>query len=277
MGLAFDTIASTGAIPFWQTLATNNQLSSQEMAFWLQRADPNGPAQGTSAGGVFTLGGTNSSLFTGEIDFQNMPSNTKPSFWLQTLSAVTVNGQSIPVTPGDSAISAIDTGTTLIGGPSADVAAIWAAVPGSAPATGENIGSYTFPCKTQVSVTLSFGGKTWPINPQDMNRGQLSQGSPLCVGSIFDLSAGTNIPPNSGNPSWVVGDTFLKNVYSVYRMNPPSVGFAQLSDAAGGSGSAPGIDGTSGTPGKKSSASMISPTSMAVLASSLVVFIASLL
>lgn len=28
--------------------------------------------------------------------------------------------------------------------------------------------------------------------------------------------------------TWVVGDTFLKNVYSVYRYDPPAVGFATL-------------------------------------------------
>lgn len=64
-------------------------------------------------------------------------------------------------------------------------------------------------CKTQVAVTLAFGGKTWPISAQDMNRGAVNPGSSTCLGSIFDLSAGTNIPPNSGNPNWVVGDTFL--------------------------------------------------------------------
>ncbi|PPQ90543.1 hypothetical protein CVT25_015857 [Psilocybe cyanescens] len=222
LGLAFDTIASTNAIPFWQALANNNQLSSQEMAFWLQRSDPNSQANETP-GGVFTLGGTNSSLFTGDIDFQNMPSNTQPSFWLQSLSAVTVNGKSIQITPGDSAISAIDTGTTLIGGPSADVAAIWAAVPGSAQAGGENVGYYTFPCKTQVVVTLAFGGKSWPISAQDMNRGALTRGSSICLGSIFDLNAGTNIPVNSGNPNWVVGDTFLVSIMFFTLGPAPSV------------------------------------------------------
>jgi len=90
-----------------------------------------------------------------------------------------------------------------------------------------------------------------------MNLGQLSRGSSQCLGAIFDLSLGSNIPSGSGNPSWVVGDTFLvckslsngmlyadppplcalqKNVYSVYRASPPSVGFAQLSSVAGGSG-----------------------------------------
>jgi cathepsin D len=33
---------------------------------------------------------------------------------------------------------------------------------------------------------------------------------------------------SSDGPGWVVGDTFLKNVYSVFRANPPSIGFAAL-------------------------------------------------
>jgi len=43
-----------------------------------------------------------------------------------------VQGQSVKITTGNAAVAAIDTGTTLIGGPTADVNAIWAAVPGSA-------------------------------------------------------------------------------------------------------------------------------------------------
>ncbi len=57
--------------------------------------------------------------------------------------AVRVNGQSISVRTGSAALSAIDTGTTLIGGPSDDVAAIWAAVPGATLSTA-NPGFYTF-------------------------------------------------------------------------------------------------------------------------------------
>ncbi|KAG6855363.1 hypothetical protein H0H87_004329, partial [Tephrocybe sp. NHM501043] len=83
---------------------------------------------------------------------------------------------------------------------------------------------------------MSFGGKSWPIDVADMNLGRLSATSSQCVGGIFDLGLGSNIGSGQGNPSWVVGATFLKNVYSVFRSNPPSIGFAQLSDAAGGSG-----------------------------------------
>jgi len=56
--------------------------------------------------------------------------------------AITVQGQSIRITTGDAAPAAIDTGANFIGGPTADVNAIWAAVPGSAAVN--NTGFYSF-------------------------------------------------------------------------------------------------------------------------------------
>jgi len=244
MGLAFDTIANSGATPFWQTLASSNQLSTPEMAFWLTR-ELNNPqaAQSEVFGGVFTLGGTNSSLFTGDIEFLNFPSGTQPSFWLLSVSQLNVNGKSVAITTGDSAVAAIDTGTTLIGGPTNDVAAFWNLVPNSGPI--QNMpGFFAFPCGTNLQVSMSFGGKVWPINTPDMNLGAISQDGQDCLGGIFDLTQGSSIVAGGGNPNWVVGDVFLKNVYSVYRMSPPSVGFAQLSDAAGGSGASSGSSST---------------------------------
>ncbi len=59
---------------------------------------------------------------------------------------------------------------------------------------------------------MSFGGKSWPINAQDMNLGPATTGSNMCLGGIFDLTAGSNIPEGTGNPGWVVGATFLVSV-----------------------------------------------------------------
>jgi cathepsin D len=52
--------------------------------------------------------------------------------------------------------------------------------------------------------------------------------SSQCLGSIFTFTSTSN----SISPAWIVGDTFLKNVYTVFRANPPSVGFAALASDA---------------------------------------------
>ncbi|KAJ6625352.1 aspartyl protease [Mycena sp. CBHHK59/15] len=249
MGLAFGAIASTQAVPFWQSLISSNQLAAPEMAFWLTRFRGANNVQVEEPGGSFTLGGTNASLFTGDIEFLDMAGPSTPTFWLLGVSEITVQGNSVSVATGNAALAAIDTGTTLIGGPTADVNAIWNAIPGARALTSM-AGFFEFPCTTTVSISMSFGGKVWPINPADMNLGPAQDGGTMCLGGIFDLTLGSNIVANSGNPTWVVGDTFLKNVYSVYRQNPLSVGFAQLSDLAGSSGT-PGA-GSSTTTSKNS-------------------------
>ncbi|KAJ3782577.1 aspartic peptidase domain-containing protein, partial [Lentinula aff. detonsa] len=242
MGLAFQSIASTESTPFWQALVNAGDLSIPEMSFWLAR-ESNETGSTTTVdgdtevpGGVFTLGGSNTSLFSGDIEF--LDTQGTPSFWLLNMNSLTVQSQSVSL-GSSSQLSAIDTGTTLIGGPSDAVQNFYGSIAGSSTVQGEQ-GFFSFPCSTSLNTTISFGGTAWPISSADMNLGQVSKGSSDCLGGIFDLSLGSNIPENSGNPSWVVGDVFLKNVYTVFRgtasssSGTPAVGFAQLSTTAGG-------------------------------------------
>ena len=57
------------------------------------------------------------------------------------LSAVDVQGKAVNIT---TASAAIDTGTTLIGAPTTAVQAIYAAIPGSQPLTGQLQGFYAY-------------------------------------------------------------------------------------------------------------------------------------
>ena len=56
--------------------------------------------------------------------------------------ALTVNGNSVNI--GSTTAAAIDTGTTLIGGPSAAVKAFWGGVSGAVALTGNLTGFYAF-------------------------------------------------------------------------------------------------------------------------------------
>jgi cathepsin D len=171
-------------------------------------------------------GFTNSSFYTGDIEYQSLVS--QGSYWLLDISEITVQGNSISLTGGTSNYAAIDTGTTLVGGPSAAIASIYDQIPNSQAGSGNYDGYYFYPCDTDVTVTMAYGGSTWTISSADFMLTQLSQSQ--CLGAFFVL----DVQPGSSTPSWIVGDTFLKNVYSVFRYNPPSVGFASLSDYAKG-------------------------------------------
>ncbi|KAG8929641.1 hypothetical protein FRC02_005272 [Tulasnella sp. 418] len=223
MGLAFSTIAASRAVPFWENLVRNSAWDQPLMAFHLTRFGEVRGAQRLEYGGSFDMGFTNQSLYTGDIEYTSIPDGAE-SYWLIPMTQITVNGAVVDI--GSAPLAAIDTGTTLIGGPASVISQIFAQVPNAQPAGPNFEGYYAYPCDTDVTVTLAFGnGRQWSINPQDFILTSLSNG--YCVGGFFELDLA-----GDGSPTWIIGDTFLKNVYSVFRYSPASVGFAQLSETA---------------------------------------------
>ena len=74
-------------------------------------------------------------------------------------------------------------------------------------------------------MTFGSSSVSWPISNADFLLMQAS--TTECVGAFFSLdTTGTSAPP------WIVGDTFLKNVYSVYRASPASPSRAMVSRSA---------------------------------------------
>ena len=89
MGLAFEALASTRATPFWQALVNNGQFTSPEISFWLDRHLDDAGGADEQSGGVMTLGGTNSSLFTGDIEFNSLTTvGSQPTFWMLEMSGM---------------------------------------------------------------------------------------------------------------------------------------------------------------------------------------------
>lgn len=132
---------------------------------------------------------------------------------------LTVHGSSVSLPSGSASFAAIDTGTTLVGGPSSVIQSLYAQIPGSQPGTGNWQNYFTYrtyiavepityllddadtACNTQVNVAMSFGGSLWPISPADFQLTQI--GSNQCVGGFFAIDTGGSAP------NWIVGDTFL--------------------------------------------------------------------
>ncbi|KAH7907902.1 aspartic peptidase domain-containing protein [Hygrophoropsis aurantiaca] len=209
MGMAFQSISDYNASPFFQTLVDGDAVVAPTFAFKLAQN-----------GSELFLGGHNPALYQG--DFTYVPVTKEASlagYWEVDLDMVSANGASV-LTKLD---SIIDTGTTLIIGDTENVGKFYHAIGGQNATTTAGPGFYTFPCDKDPGVSLTFGGKSWAISADSFNLGPVSSGSADCVGGISAQ------PDLDGSAFWIVGDVFLRNVYTVFDVGTREVGFAALS------------------------------------------------
>ena len=80
MGLAWQSIASSGAEPFWQTLASSGAWDEPVMTFQITRFSNISQVRTLEPGGTFTMGKVNSSLYTGDIDYVDLPDDAV-TYW----------------------------------------------------------------------------------------------------------------------------------------------------------------------------------------------------
>ena len=143
---------------------------------------------------------------------------------MKRAAGFSINGIQISITPSTS-LSSFDIGTAIIGGPSADVRQIWAAVPSAVALNGTNAGFWTLrefegtmthprhlmrrslACSTQLGATITFGGKAWPISEDDLKIRSSVPGT--CIGGVFDYDTVNGIPTVIGSHRWHVGAAFL--------------------------------------------------------------------
>jgi len=91
------------------------QLSENVFTFQLARnSDRVTSVTETNPGGVFTLGVLDADQYSGDITYSDV---SGPGYWAINLDSITLNGN----TASQNTLAAIDTGTTLIGGPIAAV------------------------------------------------------------------------------------------------------------------------------------------------------------
>lgn len=225
MGMGWAQLSKSSTYPFWQVLAP--RWKDKRMGFYIGRvssldivdtATTPPPISTAQAGGLMTLGGVNDKLIAGEITYVPL---IALDFWRIPMDLITLNDYTL--NPEGSNTAIIDTGSSVIQGPSASVAQLYANIPGAKPMTDPGmLGYYTFPCSqvTNISLSLQFGGVAYAVNPVDMVRTRTGD---LCTGSIMAFNVSS-----SSRFHWIVGATFLKNVYTVFRYDPPAVGFANL-------------------------------------------------
>jgi cathepsin D len=199
LGLGPASSNDLGSKTVMQTLDEQAGLPSNILGIHLQRAKDG------SKDGTITIGGLDNSKFKGDIAYTNIKAG---SSWEIVVDDVFVGGQACKFS-GKSAI--IDTGTSYALMPPGDAKVLHALIPGSS-SSGE---AYTVPCDASTTVEVSFSKVKYSISPKDYV-GKQGSGN-VCASNIIGHQP-------FGPDQWILGDIFLKNVYSVFDFDKDRIG-----------------------------------------------------
>ena len=169
-------------------------------------------ADGTTDGEI-AFGAPDPAKFRGSISYSPMEPGQQG--WEVPVDDMAVAGKPLGLT-GNQAF--IDTGTTYMLIPASDAQTLFGQVPGSV-----NSGDYwNIPCDTTIEIAVVFQGVSFNISPEDYVGDP--QGNNLCQSHIIGHAA-------LGDNQWLLGDTFMKNVYTVFDADQARIGFATRNDA----------------------------------------------
>ncbi|KAI1373745.1 hypothetical protein F4677DRAFT_455767 [Hypoxylon crocopeplum] len=184
--------------------------------------------------GEIAFGAPNTAKYKDDISYTSIKSGNS---WAIPMDDVLYDDNSAGV---QGRLAYIDTGTTFVFGPPADVAALYKLVPGSR--STDNGQTYTVPCDGNASVAFAFSGQTWTASSKDFT--SAPNGDGVCFGNVY----GMEFVPGA----WLLGDMFLKNVYSVFDVDQKRIGFAAKAVSSTSTSSAVGTSTSTASPGASS-------------------------
>ncbi|PWO01062.1 acid protease [Tilletiopsis washingtonensis] len=186
-GFGFPSIAQFKADPVWVTLYKQGKLGSKaQFAFGLSRTKAR-----------LDLGGVDKASYSGSLVYSKVDSSS--GFW-QTPG--TLNGKAIN--------AIIDTGTTVVVGPPADVLQICLAAGGTPIVTPSGTSVQVLCGYTPLyrpKFVFTFGGASYTLSAESE---AFAEQDGLTIAGIIGADIGLA-------NAWIVGDTFLQNVYAAFE------------------------------------------------------------
>ncbi|KAH8107018.1 acid protease [Cristinia sonorae] len=151
-------------------------------------------------------------------------------YWKIPIQKMTINGTAFELSPSrvagaKSPIAVMDTGTTLVLGPSADVDRFYTSIGGTRKMDDMQGGQWQIRCDRAAAVGFVLGegegAREYGIDPMDLAWVEGGREGDWCTGGVQ-----ANDGVSSGD--WLLGDTFLRNVYAIHQVatgsNPPRIG-----------------------------------------------------
>merc|ERR1711997_944109 len=210
LGMAFPGISVKGVTPVFNNMVDQGVVDAPVFSFWLNR-NPD-----EDLGGVMVLGGSDPTLYEGEMTYVNVDAAT---YWQITMDGLAL-GDNGGLGCNGGCVGIVDTGSSLLVGPPEETKAINKAIGGTEILPGQ--GQYMVDCNTIDDlpvVSFTIGGKAFDLVGRDYILEVTQLGQTQCISGFFGLE----LPMG---PWWILGDVFIGKYYSEFDMGNMRVGFA---------------------------------------------------
>ncbi|ESZ97082.1 aspartic proteinase [Sclerotinia borealis F-4128] len=198
----------TGPVPnFLQTVISSKSLKANVFGMDLNRA-----SDGINTGEI-NFGAPDTSRYSGSLSYTGVAKNG-PNHWAIPLGNVGYGDTQVGIT---GRLGYLDSGTSYVFGQPTDVIAFHALVP-DAITTDNN--TWTVPCSTTTPISFTFSGVTYNVSSKDWVGPSVNG---VCTSNVYGVAV---VDKNS----WLIGDTFFKNIYAVFDVDQNRVGLAQKND-----------------------------------------------
>jgi len=209
VGLGFPKLAIDGTIPPFDNLFYQNKLKNPVFSFFMT------PKAGQE-GSIFSVGGIKTNLYTGDMRWHSLFVTDKtPEYWTVKLTDVLVDGKSMGLCKPYGCPFAVDTGTSLITGPSHMINKVISKL-------DVDEGCYRMKSGQLPQLGFVIDDTVYTLEAEDYVMKVQEDATDVCIGGLRDL----DLPPEKG-PMWIAGDVFLRKYYSVYDRNDLRVGLAR--------------------------------------------------
>ncbi|KAK9410224.1 pepsin A-like [Crotalus adamanteus] len=202
LGLAFPRLAASGATPVFDNMMSEGLVSQDLFSVFLSSDEQ---------GGSFVMfGGIDDSYYTGNLNWVPLSAEL---FWEITLDSITANGQSIACSGGCQAV--VDTGTSLLAGPTNGIASIQNFIGGSQDSNGQ----YIVNCNAinqLPDIVFTINGIEYPVPASAYIR----QFQSYCQSGFQDIPFQADF--------WILGDIFIRQYYCVFDRANNQVGLAPI-------------------------------------------------
>nr|CAH8849486.1 unnamed protein product [Trichobilharzia regenti] len=209
MGMSFEITSKNSAVkPVFLNMIDQNLVDEAIFSIYLSRYEDK------TTGGEVVFGGVDENYYTGDITYLDL---VNPEYWMVHFDGLSVDCKEF--CPGGST-ALIDTGTTLISGPSKRIKEINKYLGSKHTANNENL----LDCDKipeLPSVEIALGDKTIVLQPDDYVLEKIVNGSHICKSTFIGIDFSTG-------PLWVFGDVFLRKVYTVFDVGNKRIGFGDV-------------------------------------------------